>query len=143
MIEKSKSTKALESELISKGSLDNFLKQNESELHAKSVPEFLNEMLIRYDTEKNEVLRRADMAGNYGYQIFDGSRKAGRDKLLQLAFGFPLTMEETNCLLRSAGYAALYVRDSRDTLVLYALHQRFDIRKTNELLYDRGEKIFE
>lgn len=138
-----KDTKTLESELLTNENLTGFIEQNKAELYAKSVPEFLNEMLIKYDTEKNEVLRRADMAGNYGYQIFDGSRNAGRDKLLKLAFGFPLTKEETDILLRCAGYAALYVRDSRDTLIMYALHQGYNLMEMNNLLFERGEKIFE
>ena len=138
----SKDTKALESELVSQRNLEGFLKANENELCTKSVSEFLNEMLIRYNTEKNEVIRRAEMAGTYGYQIFDGSKKAGRDKLLQLAFGFPLTKDETDYVLRCAGYAALYVRNSRDALLIYALYKQYDIRKTNELLYEQGEKLF-
>ena len=87
---KQKDTKLLQSELRNATSAEQFVKENREELRLVSVAEYLNEMLIKYDLEKCDVAKRGGFAGNYPYQIFNGIKAASRDKLIQLAIGFPL-----------------------------------------------------
>ena len=137
-----KSTALLQSELKQAVSLELFIKENEQDLRAKSVPEYLNEMLIKYDAEKSDVVRRSGLSGTYAYQIFDGKKSAGREKLIQLAFGFPLNLEETQRLLRFGGHNELYVKKKREAYVMYALEKGYDINRVNELLYQNEEETF-
>ena len=138
-----KNTAFLQSELKRAESLEQFIKENEQDLKAKSVPEYLNDMLIKYDMEKRDVVRRAGLSGTYAYQIFDGKKSAGREKLVQLAFGFPLTLEETQKLLRFGGHNELYVKKKREAYVMYALEKGYDINQVNDLLYKNEEDTFE
>lgn len=139
---KKKSTERLQSELKSVKNLERFIKENEESLVTKTVPEYLNELLIQYDVEKKDVIHRSGLIGSYGYQIFDGKRSAGREKMLQLAFGFPLTLEETQRLLRLSGYSELYVKKKREALIMYALGMQFDLYQTNDLLEKNEEETF-
>lgn len=140
---KEKNTEMLQSELKSAAKLEDFFKENERNLKVQTVPDFLNEMLIKYDLEKSYVLSQAGISGTYGYQIFDGRRSGGREKLLQLAFGFPLTLDETQRLLRCGGYSELYVKKKREAFIMYALGKKYDINQVNELLYQNEEETFE
>lgn len=137
-----KSTELLQSELIRAEKLEDFFAENETSLKEKSVPDYLNELLKAHQAEVSDVVRRAGLT-NYAYQIFDGRKKAGREKLLQLAFGFPLTLEETQRLLRCGGHSELYVKNRREAYLMYALGKGFNLQKVNELLYENGEKTFE
>ena len=137
-----KSTELLQSELTRADRLEDFFAENEKSLKEKSVPDYLNELLRVHQAEVSDVVRRAGLT-NYAYQIFDGRKKAGRDKLLQLAFGFPLTLEETQRLLRCGGHSELYVKNRREAYLMYALGKGFGLQKVNELLYENGEKTFE
>ena len=143
VMDKEKSTEFLQSELKHASSLEKFIQENEKNFKAKSVPEYLNDMLIKYDAEKSDVVRRSGLSGTYAYQIFDGKKSAGREKLIQLAFGFPLNLEETQRLLRFGGHNELYVKKKREAFVMYALEKRFDLNQVNELLYQNGEETFE
>ena len=138
-----KSTAFLQSELKQAKSLEQFIQENESDLKAKSIPEYLNDMLIKYDMEKSDVVRRSGLSGTYAYQIFDGKKSAGRDKLIQLAFGFPLNLEDTQKLLRFGGYNELYVKKKREAFVMYALEKGYDINQVNDLLFQNEEETFE
>lgn len=138
-----KDTNILQEELRKSDNLDKFEEENNSELHAQSVAEYLNELLIKYDETKPEIGKRANLDEGYMYQIFNGRRNAKRDKLLRLAFGSPLTLEETQRLLRLGGYGELYVRRKRDAYLMFAMEKGYDILQTNELLYDKGMKILE
>ena len=138
-----KDTNILQEELRKAENLDKFEEENNFELYDQSVSEYLNELLIKYDAKKSEIAKRANFDEGYMYQIFNGRRNAKRDKLLRLAFGFPLTLEETQKLLRLGGYSELYVRRKRDVYLMFALEKEYDVLQTNDLLYDKGVEIIE
>ena len=104
-----------------------------------SLEEHLDALLDQKETSRAEVIYRAGLDTVYGYQIFNGTRKPSRDKLLQLAFGFPLTYKETLTLLRIAGVGSLYVRRRRDSIIIFALNKGFSLEQLNELLEQEGE----
>jgi len=138
-----KDTNYLQEELRKSGNLDKFEEENDSELCAQSVADYLNELLIKYDAKRSEIAKRANFDEGYMYQIFNGRRNAKRDKLLRLAFGFPLTLDETQKLLCLGGYSELYVRKKRDAYLMFALEKGYDVLQTNDLLYDKGVEIIE
>lgn len=137
-----KSTEELINELQEAEDFFEFAKENEMELESLSLTEQLAQFLKKYQKPKKEVIKDAGLDITYGYQIFDGRKNPRRDKLLQLAFGFPLTIEETNQLFRAGGMNSLYVRCKRDTICMYCLKQRMTIDECNELLYKANELTF-
>lgn len=142
-LKEKKDTIALQSELRRSENIEQFVKENMSEFGIVSVSEYLSDLLKKYNLEKCDVTKRGGFAGNYLYQIFNGKKKASRDKLLQVALGFPLTLEETQMLLRLGGYAELYVRDSRDAFIMFGLEKRYGLQELNELLYKNKKQIIE
>ena len=137
-----KSTEELLHELHKAEDIIEFAKENEMELESISLTEQLEQFLEKYQKPKKDIIKDAGLDTTYGYQIFDGRKKPRRDKLLQLAFGFPLTIEETNKLLRAGGMSSLYVRCKRDTICMYCLQQGMTIDECNEFLYKAGEMTF-
>ena len=137
-----KTTKELLNELQKTEDIFEFAKENETELESVTLTELLEQFLDKYQKTKKDVIKDAGLDTTYGYQIFDGRKKPRRDKLLQLAFGFPLTIEETNTLFRTGGMSSLYVRCKRDTICMYCLQQGMMVDECNELLYKAGEETF-
>lgn len=135
-----KSTEELLNELQKTEDVFAFARENEAELEFISLTEQLEQLLAKYKKQKKDIIRDAGLDTTYGYQIFDGRKKPRRDKLLQLAFGFPLTVEETNKLFRAGGVSDLYVRCKRDTICMYCLQQRMTVDECNALLYQAGEE---
>ncbi|MCM1225543.1 MAG: hypothetical protein NC548_64970 [Lachnospiraceae bacterium] len=74
----------------------------------------------------------------YAYQIFAGKKIPSRDKLIALAFGFHLSAEETQKMLKISGNGKLYAKVERDASILFALHQEMTIFEVNELLPEHG-----
>ena len=97
---------------------DAFLQENQQELLHQTLSEFLQKCLQEKGLQKAEAIRHADLDRVYGYQIFDGKHTPGRDKLIRLAFGMKLTVEETQRLLKIAQVSPLYPRIERDVLIL-------------------------
>ena len=107
-----------------------FYDENKSYMVGQSLAELLEDLLKKKNTKKSDVIRRSDLSEIYAYQIFSGMRVPDRKKLLCLAFGMGLDIEETQTLLKCAGYP----------VVLYGLVKRLPILETNALLYEYGQE---
>lgn len=88
--------------------------------------------------KKAQVIKNAEIAEVYSYQIFSGIRVPERKKLLCLAVGMKLNIEETQQLLKCAGYSQLSVKLAFDSIVLYGLCKQLSVVQINELLYECG-----
>ena len=78
------------------------------------------------------------MSEIYAYHIFAGSRIPERGKVLALAIGMGLKLEQVQQLLKAAGYSPLYVKRPFDSVVLYGIIKNMSVAQINELLYDYG-----
>ncbi len=116
-----------------------FVSENRNLIVNKPLVPYLNELLERYQIKKSDVISKAGLTTVYGYQIFDGRREPKRDKIIQLAIGFGLTLDETQRLLRYAGYNSLYPKNRRDVLFIFSINKKLEITEVDNLLYDMGE----
>ncbi len=135
-----KATEELLNELKETKAIGEFTSVNAEEFEALSLSDTLTEMLKKYNKVKIDVIKAARFDYTYGYQIFDGKKRPKREKLLQLAFGFPLNLEDTNRLLRAGGVNGLYIRCKRDVICMYCLHKGMTLEECNSYLYQLGEE---
>lgn len=125
-------TKDLEDILKKAGALekDRILK----EICDVSFVDYINEILLEKDLEKSDIIRDAQIPRTYAYQIFQGSKQAGRDKILQLAIAMKLNLEETNRLLTVAHHNHLYAKQQRDAILIFGISKQYSLMQINELL---------
>lgn len=128
------STEELGHQIEAATNIEDFLNANREYLLSHSLPEHLTALLAEKGISRAEVVRGSLLDRAYVYQIFSGKRQPSRDKLLALAFGLRLTGDETQKMLKLSGNRALYARDERDAVILFALKQHKTIMETNELL---------
>lgn len=114
--------------------VDEVLRQNAPAMHGEDFCECLNALCRELDAVPEQVIKRSQIDRSYGHQLFNGTRKPSRDKVLQLAFGFGLDVDQTQRLLRSAGKSPLYPRLRRDTVILFALGKSMGLFELQELL---------
>ena len=125
-------TKDLEDILKKAGALekDRILK----EIRDVSFVDYINEILLEKNLEKSDIIRDAQIPRTYAYQIFQGSKQAGRDKILQLAIAMKLNLEETNRLLTVAHHNHLYAKQQRDAILIFGISKQYSQMEINELL---------
>ena len=125
-------TKDLEDILKKAGALekDRILK----EIRDVSFVDYINEILLEKDLEKSDIIRDAQIPRTYAYQIFQGSKQAGRDKILQLAIAMKLNLEETNRLLTVAHHNHLYAKQQREAILIFGISKQYSLIQINELL---------
>ncbi len=66
-----------------------------------------------------------------------------RDKLLCLCIAMKASLEETQELLYHGGFAPLYVRSQRDSIIIFGISHNETILEVNGNLYDHGEALLE
>lgn len=131
-------TEELLNELLSSPDLNSFL--SSANPSRRSLAEYLQQLLDEKGLERSKVVREAGLNDTFGYQIFKGTRKASRDKVLQLAFAMQLGLRETDRLLQAAGANELYCKNRRDAIIIFAVQKGYTLKKVNEELYRFGEE---
>lgn len=115
-----------------------FYSENKDYMVSQRLTDLLNQLLENKGLQKAQVIKNAEISEVYGYQIFSGIRVPERKKLLCLAVGMGLNIEEVQQLLKCAGYAQLYVKLPFDSIVLYGLCKGLSVVQINGLLYEYG-----
>lgn len=135
-----KSTDNLMNELIQTNNINQYMKENEKYLIDLSLSEHLNQLIKEKQLVKSQVIKQAELHEIYGYQIFSGKRMPSRDKLISLCVGMGLNTEETQATLKIAGFASLYPKNKRDSIILYGIEHSQTICNINQALFDMDDK---
>lgn len=115
-----------------------FYQENKDYMVDKSLSELLEQLLEQSGISKSTAIKNAEMSEVYGYHIFSGKRLPERGKVLALAIGMELNLEQVQQLLKTAGYSTLYVKRPFDSIVIYGICKKMTVAQINELLYDYG-----
>jgi len=117
-----------------------FYNENKDYMVSSTLAELLEQLLCEKGLKKSQVIKQAELSEVYAYQIFSGLRVPERKKLLCLAIGMSLNIEETQTLLKSAGYSPLYVKLPFDSIVLYGICKKLSVVDINELLFEYDQE---
>lgn len=128
------STREMENRLFAAPDFAEFLKENADGMRTPRLCYHLLALCRERNLKPVEVARRAGLDRTYGHQLFSGVRKPSRDKLIQLAFGFGLSVDEAQELLKIAQKSLLYPKIMRDAAVMRCLFEGRALDDLQELL---------
>lgn len=135
-----KDTSKIVEELHLNEDFNTFYNENKEYIAEKPLSELLDELIKEKNLHKSEIIKNSGLSEVYSYQIFSGLRLPDRKKLLALAIGMGLNFDETQTLLKSAGYPPLYIKLPFDSVVIYGFFKNLSIPEINELLFNYGFK---
>ena len=119
-------------------SLTSFFEHNEQYMQPVDFCGMLSSLCEERDLVPERVILRAQIDRTYGHQLFNGTRRPSRDKVIQLSIAMGLSLEETKRLLQAAGKSTLYPRLKRDTAIIYCLKNRLSMADTQAILQEHG-----
>lgn len=136
-----KSTGDLLEVLKKKGSYEEAQREICPGQYTVNLSEYLHTLAEERNMKQADILRRSGLKKSYFYLLMDGRReKPSRDTLIQLGFGYGLSLDEMQEFLKHLGAAQLYPRIARDGVVIYALQHGLDIIRCDILLEENGEQ---
>ncbi len=135
-----KSTDELMKILKSKKTVEDYFQENDNEIFFGTLTELINYFMAKKHILKKDVVKNSGMKREYCYEILQGksNKKISRDKVIMLCFGLSLTTDETQQLLKKSGYAPLYVRDTRDSIIAFSIAHHISVINTNIKLSEYG-----
>ena len=130
----SRKTDALLENILSAKDFNEVLSANSEAFVEKSISEYLQDLCRERGVIPEQVIKKSQIDRTYGHQIFNGTRLPSRDKLLMLSFGFELSLDETQELLKTAGKSILYPKVKRDAAIIYGISHKMNIMDVQYLL---------
>ncbi len=134
-------TSTLFRRLFKTADIKDFIENNQVDLKIPVFHDYIEQMRNERGEKKSDIASRASIEKAFCNQLFNGTRKPSRDKVIQLAFGFGLDLEGTQKMLQIAQKSPLYPRLKRDAAIIYCINHLFNIDKTQSLLHDLGLQI--
>jgi transcriptional regulator with XRE-family HTH domain len=134
-------TSTLFRRLFKTADIKGFIEKNEVDMQTPIFHDYIEQLRNERGEKKSEIANRASIEKAFCNQLFNGTRKPSRDKVIQLAFGFGLDLEGTQKMLQIAQKSPLYPRLKRDAAIIYCINRLFNIDETQGLLHDLGLQI--
>lgn len=120
-------TSELLQRLLRTASIAQFIRRHGKSLDPQPFHIYINNLCAQKDTLPAHVIKKSGIERTFGHQIFNGTRKPSRDKVIQLAFGFDMDYDETQTMLKKAQKSALYPKIERDAVIIHALTHKHPI----------------
>lgn len=115
-------------------SLDDALKEMYTDTFEKHLQQYINKKGLK----NSEVYATANISKQYFSKLLKGQVKPSKEKVLALAVGLHLNLDETVDFLRLAGYALSPISQT-DVIVEYFIkHEDYSVMKIDIVLFDYG-----
>ena len=105
----------------------------------KDLKSYLESILRREGMSVADLQRKSYIDRTYIYQIMDGTRSPGRDKIIAIAVALRMTLEETQRALAISTAGILYAKSKRDSIIIYAIENDLGVTGLNALLAEYEE----
>ena len=133
---KKKDTNELMNELIHSDNTDEYCSKNAQFMVNDKISIYLNNILENKGLVKSKIIKKTELSEVQCYQIFDGRRKPSRDSLLSICIAMELSLDETQQMLKTGGFAPLYPKNKRDVIIIKGIQNNLSVAQINERLYD-------
>lgn len=117
--------------------LDQYLEQIRDK-YPKDLSSYIKAILAEKGMSIADMQKRSCIDRTYIYQIMDGSKRPGRDKIIAMAVACRMTLPECQRALEIAQEGILYAKSRRDSVLIYAINNKMDIMDLNGLLEQYG-----
>ena len=117
-------------------SIDRFFADNEEYCSMPAFSEYITQLCESRSESSEKVINRSGIERSFGHRLFSGSRNPSRDTVLQLAFGFELSADEAQQLLKVAQVTPLHPKVKRDAVIAYCLQKHATVMDAQHALYE-------
>ena len=133
---KSISTMELWAKLFQAPTVNLYLTENDSSINQISFSEYITNLCNSRGEKAEKILKRSNIESSFGHRLFSGKRNPSRDTVLQLAFGFQMSVDEAQQLLKISRHTPLHPKVKRDAVIAFFLHNSQKLDELQTALYE-------
>ncbi len=126
------STTQLMSKLLKSSAVEPFIESHVSALNIQPFHHQLRFLMAEKHVSTSLLQTLTHMDQSYCYMLQNGRRKPSREMVFRIALALKLSIEETNQLLNALEMRALYARDQRDAIIVFALIHSLTLDDVND-----------
>lgn len=115
-------------------SLEDALKK----IYTDSFEKHLQQLINKKGLKNSEVYATANISKQYFSKLLKGQVKPSKEKMLALAVGLRLNLDETIDFLRIAGYALSPISQTDKIVEYFIEHEDYNVLKIDIVLFDYG-----
>ncbi|WP_026529262.1 macro domain-containing protein [Butyrivibrio sp. VCD2006] len=115
-------------------SLDDALK----EMYTDSFEKHLQQLINKKGLKNSQIYSAANISKQYFSKLLKGQVKPSKEKVLSLAVGLRLNLDETVDFLRLAGYALSPISQTDVVVKYFITHKDYNVMKIDVTLFDYG-----
>lgn len=130
------STAELWARLFRSPTAEQYLRESSEDYTLPKFSAYITELCKVRNETPEKIINRAEIERSFGHHLFRGTRNPSRDTVLQLAFGFELSVDETQQLLKVARMTALHPKVKRDAVIAHCLYGNKGIVEAQHLLHE-------
>lgn len=121
-------------------SYENYLQNHQDSFIQNDLSEMWKEILNESSLKKSDIINSAEIGYTYFYDIIRGDKLPSRDKVLRLLVATKTNLEKVQNVLRIYGWATLYPKIKRDSIIIYAINHDYSLYQLQELLSSNSEE---
>ena len=108
------------------------------EIYTDSFEKHLQQLINKKGLKNSEVYATANISKQYFSKLLKGQVKPSKEKMLALAVGLRLNLDETIDFLRIAGYALSPISQTDKIVEYFIEHEDYNVLKIDIVLFDYG-----
>lgn len=110
----------------------------------ESFDQYFNDYIAEHALILAEIIKRSNISKNYVYNIVNGNRRPGRDKIIALCIAAGMKCSEVNRALKIANEGILYPKKERDARIIIAVNRGIkSVMELNFILESEHLEIIE
>ena len=107
-----------------------------------NIKDYWEGIIDKSGLTKSSIINKSDFSYCYFYDIINGRKIPGKDKVVRLILAMKLSLDDCQDALRISSKSALYPKIKRDSILIFALNHSPSIYETKDLLTKHGEEQF-
>ena len=135
--------KKLENEVTDERALNEYLDKTSkfNAISNKTFSEYFTGLLKVKGVTNGEIERKTGLEHAFCNKMINGKVNISRNNLLALTIAAGFSLEEIEKCLILTNNGALYPKDSRDSIIIYAINRGLSLAETNSLLYSKDMEL--
>lgn len=95
---------------------------------------YLKALIEQKHFTKVQMIRDSGINRRFFFDILSGKRNPTRNYVLRMMIALHIPLKNAQWLLRATGYAQLYARDKRDSVIIYCINHKTNVNECNVML---------
>ena len=135
--------KELKTEVSDERALDEYLKKIAvyGDKSRTTFKDYFGSLMKEKGVSSTYIEKQTGLEHSFCNKMINGKASITRNNMLALAIAAGLNLDEVEKCLALTDNGALYPKDGRDGVIIYAINRNLTLIETNELLFSKGMEL--